>query len=167
VVCGFFGIATCKSSRGDEPERGLFQTRILKDRAERGASAVCERVRPALAIVCDESPDGHGLHRMGENADRGVVNAGRGTEQNHSVLCAEFGGWLCHGLRQFFANAAIAGASARSRACGVPAMRRGGGGGFGGLGGSMRTNPFPVMAAPASAASDLTILHRRGPPISQ
>jgi hypothetical protein len=27
---------------------------------------------------------------MGENADRGVVNAGRGTEQNHSVLCAEF-----------------------------------------------------------------------------
>jgi hypothetical protein len=36
-----------------------------------------------------------------------------------------------------------------------------GGGGFGGLGGSMRTNPFPVMAARA-AASDLTILHRRG-----
>jgi hypothetical protein len=59
----------------------------------------------------------------------------------------------------------------------VPPMRREGGGGggfgglggggFGGLGGSMRTNPFPVMAAPASAASDLTILHRRGPPISQ
>jgi hypothetical protein len=34
--------------------------------------------------------DDHGLHRMGENADRGVGNAGRGTEQNHSVLCAEF-----------------------------------------------------------------------------
>ena len=33
--------------------------------------------------------DDHGLHRMGENADRGVGNAGRGTEQNHSVLCAE------------------------------------------------------------------------------
>jgi hypothetical protein len=26
----------------------------------------------------------------------------------------------------------------------------------------MRTNPFPVMAAPATTASDLTILHRRG-----
>jgi hypothetical protein len=36
-----------------------------------------------------KSPDDHGLHRMGENADRGVGNAGRGTEQNHSVLCAE------------------------------------------------------------------------------
>jgi hypothetical protein len=48
-----------------------------------------------------------------------------------------------------------------------PLCGGGGGGGFGGLGGSMRTNPFPVMAAPASAASDLTILHRRGPPISQ
>ena len=66
-----------------------FRPRILKDRAERCASAVRERVQPALAIVCDETPDGHGLHRMGENADRGVVNAGRGTEQNHSVLCAE------------------------------------------------------------------------------
>jgi hypothetical protein len=51
AVCGSFGIATWKSSRGDKPERGLFQARILKDRAERSASAVRERVRPALAIV--------------------------------------------------------------------------------------------------------------------
>jgi hypothetical protein len=50
----------------------LFQARVLQDRAERSASAVRERVRPALAIVRDEFPDDHGLHRMGENADRGV-----------------------------------------------------------------------------------------------
>jgi len=43
-------------------------------------------VRTALTIVRDESPNGHGLHRMGENANRGVVNAGRGAEQNHSVV---------------------------------------------------------------------------------
>jgi hypothetical protein len=84
AVCGSFGIATWKSSRGDKPERGLLKARILKDRAERSASAVRERVRPALAIVRDETPDGHGLHRMGENADRGVAYAGRSTEQNHS-----------------------------------------------------------------------------------
>ena len=46
--------------------------------------------RPATG----NSMDDHGLHRMGENADRGVGNAGRGTEQNHSVLCAEIR--LCH-----------------------------------------------------------------------
>ena len=75
AVCGSFGIATWKSSRGDKPERGLLKARILKDRAERSASAVRERVRPALAIVRDESVDDHGLHRMGENADRGAVAA--------------------------------------------------------------------------------------------
>jgi len=99
-------IARSVASSGSRPatraaatsRRGFISARILKDRAERSASAVRERVRPALAIVRDESPDGHGLHRMGENADRGVVNVGRGTEQNHSALCAEFGRRLCHGL---------------------------------------------------------------------
>src|SRR5262245_61989346 len=69
---------------------GLFQPRILKDRRERRTTAVRERIRPALAIVRDESPDGRGLHRMVDDADRAVANAGRNAEQNHAVLCAEF-----------------------------------------------------------------------------
>src|SRR5262249_13176205 len=69
---------------------GLFQPRILKDRRERRTTAVRKRIRPALAIVRDESPDGHGLHRIVDDADRAVANAGRDAEQNHAVLCAEF-----------------------------------------------------------------------------
>jgi hypothetical protein len=65
-----------------EPAGFIFSPAILKDRRERGASAVRERIRPALAIVRDESPDGHRLHRMREDADRGVVNAGRCAEQS-------------------------------------------------------------------------------------
>src|SRR5262249_38224378 len=61
---------------------------IRKDGRERSAAAVRERIRPALAIVCDESPDGHRLHRMVDDAYRAVVNAGRDAEQNHTVLCA-------------------------------------------------------------------------------
>ena len=60
--------------------------------------AVRERIRPALAIVPDESPDGHGLLRIVDDADRAAVNAGRDTEQNHAVLCAEFCRRLFHGL---------------------------------------------------------------------
>jgi hypothetical protein len=30
--------------------------------------------------VRDESPDGYGLHRMREDSDRDVVDAGRGTK---------------------------------------------------------------------------------------
>jgi hypothetical protein len=41
-----------------------FHPGILKDRRERSASAVRERIRPALAIVRDETSDCHGLHRM-------------------------------------------------------------------------------------------------------
>jgi hypothetical protein len=101
------------------------------------ASAARERLRPALATVRDETADGHGLHRMGENANRGVVYASRGTEQNHSVLCAKFGRRLCHGLlRSPFANAAIAASRVPySRASACPLCGgRGGGRGFGGLG---------------------------------
>jgi hypothetical protein len=64
-----------------EPAGFIFSPAILKDRRERGASAVRERIRPALAIVRHESPDGHRLHRM-RDADRGVVNAGRSAEQS-------------------------------------------------------------------------------------
>jgi hypothetical protein len=35
---------------------------------------------PLSRLCAMKSPDDHGLHRMGENADRGAVNAGRGTE---------------------------------------------------------------------------------------
>jgi hypothetical protein len=65
-----------------EPAGFIFSPAILKDRRECGVSAVRERIRPALAIVRDESPDGHRLHRMREDADRGVVNAGRCAEQS-------------------------------------------------------------------------------------
>ena len=65
---------------------------------ERSAAAVRERIRTALAIVCDESPDGHRLHRMVDDANRAVVNAGRDAEQNHTVLCAEFCRRLFHDL---------------------------------------------------------------------
>jgi hypothetical protein len=65
VVCGFFGIAILQSRAAATSRGGIyFRPRILKDRAERCASDVRERIQPALAIVCDETPDGHGLHRM-------------------------------------------------------------------------------------------------------
>src|SRR5215831_20118926 len=71
---------------------------ILKDRRERSAPAVRERIRPVLTIVRDETPDRHGLHRMREDAGRAVVYAGRDAEQNHAVLCAEFCRLLFHDL---------------------------------------------------------------------
>jgi hypothetical protein len=43
-------------------------------------------------------PDGHRLHRMGQNADRRVIDAGRGAEQDHSILCIKVRRrLLCHG----------------------------------------------------------------------
>jgi hypothetical protein len=63
------------------------QPSIHQDPRERGPPAVRECICPAFAIVSDESPDGHGLHRMGEDADRRVIDAGRGAEQDHSILC--------------------------------------------------------------------------------
>ena len=39
-------------------------------------------IRPALAIVRDESPDRHGLHCPRRDSDRGMVDASRGAEQN-------------------------------------------------------------------------------------
>jgi hypothetical protein len=66
-------------------------------RNRRGA-AVGERIRPALTIVRNEAPDGHGLHRMVGDANRAVVNAGRDAEQNYVVLRAEFGRRIFHHL---------------------------------------------------------------------
>jgi hypothetical protein len=62
--------------------RGLFQSGILKDRHECSASAVRERIRPTLAIMRDEPPDGHRLHRMRKNTDRG-----RAEDQSHCLRC--------------------------------------------------------------------------------
>jgi hypothetical protein len=65
---------------------GLFQPSILKDRPERSPSAVRDRVHPTLAIMLDESPEGHGPHRMGEDADRCVIDAGRDTKSDDPLL---------------------------------------------------------------------------------
>ena len=58
----------------------LFQPRILKDRRKRRTTAVRERLHPGRAIVRDESPHGHGLHRMREDADCCMVDARRGAK---------------------------------------------------------------------------------------
>ena len=71
---------------------------ILKYGRKRSAAAVRECIRPALTIVRDESPDGHRLHRVVDDANRAVVNASRDAEQNHAVLCAEFCRRLFHDL---------------------------------------------------------------------
>src|SRR5262245_29425134 len=64
----------------------------------RMALSVARRIRPALTIVRDEAPNGHGLHRMIGDVDRAMVNAGCDAEQNHAVRCAELCRWLFHGL---------------------------------------------------------------------
>src|SRR5262249_46441893 len=64
---------------------------IQKDGRERSATAVRERIRPALAIMRDEPPNGHGLHRVCHDADRAVVSGSRDTEQNYTIVCAERG----------------------------------------------------------------------------
>src|SRR5262249_31552330 len=50
------------------------------------------------AIMDDESPDRHRLHRMHGNADSDMAYAGRGAKQDHLVLCGELRRLLCHGL---------------------------------------------------------------------
>ena len=69
--------------------RRSFHPSILEDHRERRASAVRERIRSALTIVPDESPDSHRLHRLREDPDRGVVNASRGAKQDHAILGTE------------------------------------------------------------------------------
>jgi hypothetical protein len=96
----------CPTSRmhSQPPARGdrlrgvvaLYQPSIFKHRRKRSAAAIGERIGPALTIVRDESPNRHGLHRMGGDADRAMGNAGRHAEQNHAVLCAELCRRLSH-----------------------------------------------------------------------
>jgi len=88
----------------------LCQPRIPKDRKERRASAVRERIVASLAIVDDESLDRHGLHCVRGDANGGMADAGCGAEQDHALFCGELRRHLCHGysLRQLLANAVIA-----------------------------------------------------------
>ena len=74
--------------------------------ASNNARVVTATKRPALTIVRDETPHGHGLHRVRDDADCSMVDPGRGAEQD-SVLCVELrcARWLagsaalaCHGL---------------------------------------------------------------------
>ena len=51
-----------------------------------------------LSRLARRIPDGHGLHRMREDANRGVVDPGRGAKQNYSILWAQLRRRLCHGL---------------------------------------------------------------------
>src|SRR5260370_18169400 len=51
----------------------LFQPRILKDRSERRASAVRERIPSGFTILFDESPNRHLLHFMAVDAERLVL----------------------------------------------------------------------------------------------
>jgi hypothetical protein len=85
-----YGIATGKSSRDDERAPGLFQPGILKDRRERNApvSRLCA-MNLRMAMDC------MAWARMPTAA---WSMPGRGGEQNHPVLRAEFGRRLCHGL---------------------------------------------------------------------
>src|SRR5262245_54678315 len=122
---------------------------------------VRERVRPALAIVRDESPDRHGLHCPRRDSDRGMVDTSRGAEQDHSVLCTELRRRPCHDL---FPPPALAegghrGLLAAYPCIGVPAMPQGAVVAASGASGAAALvalgtawgKPFPVMAAPAAA----------------
>jgi hypothetical protein len=83
---------------------------ILKYRRERSAAAVRERVGPALTIVRDETPDGHGLHGMVGDADRAVDNGGRDAEQITRSCALSFvvSFSMAYSRRQLLANAAMA-----------------------------------------------------------
>jgi hypothetical protein len=61
-------------------------------------------IRSALTIVRDESPNGHGLHRMGGDAGRAVINCSRDAEQNYPIVCTERGREFFHGLLRLSAR---------------------------------------------------------------
>src|SRR5215831_18594816 len=67
----------------------LCQPRIPKDCQECSASAIRKRIGPALAIVDEESLDGHGLHCVRGDANSSMAHAGCGAEQDHALLCGE------------------------------------------------------------------------------
>jgi hypothetical protein len=90
------------------PGIALGQISVRKNFPESRASAVCKRIGPALAIMDDESLDGHGLHRMRGDANTGMADAGCGAEQDDTLLCGERRRCHSYPRRQLLANAAIA-----------------------------------------------------------
>jgi hypothetical protein len=66
----------------------IIQPSILKDCSERRAATVRERIRPALAIVRDEFPNRHGLHRMVGDADRAPWAMPVATQNKFTRSCA-------------------------------------------------------------------------------
>ena len=106
-------------SRLSSLERAAAAEIALLESKERSASAVCKRIGPALAIVDDESLDGHGLHCVRSDANSGMADAGCGAEQDHALLCGERCCRLCHSYsrRQPFANAAIAASRVAAYPC--------------------------------------------------
>ena len=71
---------------------------MLKDSRKRSAAAVRERIRSTLTVVRDESPNGHGLDRTVDDADRPVINTGRDAKQNYAIVCTERGRQFFHDL---------------------------------------------------------------------
>src|SRR5205085_2432525 len=74
------------------------QSSILKSSiAASVARPLSVTVYAPLSRLCAMNPRmANRLHRMGEDADRGMIYTGCGAEQNHSVLCAKFRCRLCH-----------------------------------------------------------------------
>ena len=66
-----------------------FDPSVIENHGERCATAVRENVRPTLAIVLYESPNGHRLHCARDNSGRRVIDPDGDTKQNDAVLCAE------------------------------------------------------------------------------
>ena len=84
--------------RGRDSSRRKRDGSILKNSRERRASAVRERIGPCV-IVLYKPANGHRLHRMRKDSDCRVVDPGRGTEQDDSILCTELRRPpFCHGL---------------------------------------------------------------------
>jgi hypothetical protein len=84
-----YRLGLCYSRRqlfANTATRGLCQPRIPEDRKERSASAVRKRIGPALAIVDNESLDGHGLHCVRGDANSGMADADCGAETGSRAL---------------------------------------------------------------------------------
>jgi hypothetical protein len=81
--------ATLLAKRAPASFRRDFDPSVIENHGERCATAVRENVRPTLAIVLYESPNGHRLHCARENSGRRVIDPDGDTKQNDAVLSAE------------------------------------------------------------------------------
>src|SRR5262245_36354629 len=103
-VSTVFGANLNSESRPVPPELHATRLRcnpnlgILKDGRERSAAAVRERIHPALAIVRDQPPNGHGLHSVCGAADSAVGSGSRDTGTHDRILRAERSRQFFHDL---------------------------------------------------------------------